>query len=70
MPPLVQAMAWRRIGDKPLPEQTMAQSTDTYITRPYWVNPAFNRILAADDLATEGHRPLAAMQMASPLGIF
>ena len=30
-PALVQAMAWRRIGDKPLPEPMMAQFTDAYM---------------------------------------
>ena len=28
---LVQVMAWRRIGDKPLPELMMAQFTDAYM---------------------------------------
>ena len=30
---LVQVMAWRRIGDKPLPETEMIQFTDTYMRR-------------------------------------
>ena len=30
-PALVQVMAWRRIGDKPLPEPLMAQFTDAYM---------------------------------------
>ena len=30
-PALVQIMAWRRIGDKPLPETMMAQFTDAYM---------------------------------------
>ena len=30
-PALVQVMAWRRIGDKPLPEPMMAQLTDAYM---------------------------------------
>ena len=30
-PALVQAMAWRRTGDKPLPEPMMTQFTDTYM---------------------------------------
>ena len=30
-PALVQVMAWRRIGDKPLPEPVMAQFTDAYM---------------------------------------
>ena len=28
---LVQGMAWRRIGDKPLPEPMMTQFTDSYM---------------------------------------
>ena len=28
---LVQVMAWRRTGDKPLPEPMMTQFTDTYM---------------------------------------
>ena len=28
---LVQVMAWRRTGDKPLPEPTMTQITDAYM---------------------------------------
>ena len=30
-PVLVQVMAWRRTGDKPLPEPMMTQFTDTYM---------------------------------------
>ena len=30
-PALVQVMAWRRTGDRPLPEQVMIQFTDTYM---------------------------------------
>ena len=30
---LVQVMAWRRTGDKPLPEPMMAQFTDAYMRR-------------------------------------
>ena len=30
-PALVQVMAWRRIGDRPLPEAMMAQFTDAYM---------------------------------------
>ena len=29
---LVQVMAWRRTGDKPLPESMLTQFTDTYMT--------------------------------------
>ena len=30
-PALVQAMAWRRTGDKPLPEPVITQFTDAYM---------------------------------------
>ena len=30
-PALVQVMAWRRIGDKPLPELIMTRFTDAYM---------------------------------------
>ena len=30
-PPLVQIMAWRRIGDKPLSEPLLTQFTDAYV---------------------------------------
>ena len=30
---LVQVMAWRRTGDKPLPELLLAQFTDAYMRR-------------------------------------
>ena len=30
-PALVQVMAWRRTGDKPLPEPMMTQFTDAYM---------------------------------------
>ena len=30
-PSLVQVMAWRRTGDKPLPEPMLTQSTDAYM---------------------------------------
>ena len=33
-PPLIQVMAWRRIGDKPLSEPIMTQFTDAYMR--YW----------------------------------
>ena len=40
IPSLVQIMAWRRPGDKPLSEPMMVSlSTHICITRPQWVNP-------------------------------
>ena len=38
-PSLVQVMAWRRTGDKPLPGLMMTQSIDAYITRERRVKP-------------------------------
>ena len=39
IPSLVQTMAWRRPGDKPLPETMMASLlTHICVTRPQWVN--------------------------------
>ena len=32
--PLVQVMAWRRIGDKSLPEPVMTQFNDAYMRHP------------------------------------
>ena len=38
-PALVQIMAWRRSGDKPLSEPTMVSlPTHIYVTRPQWIN--------------------------------
>ena len=37
-PVLVQIMARRQTGDKPLSELMMALPVDTYITQPEWVN--------------------------------
>ena len=39
IPPLVQIMAWRRLGDKPLSEPIMVSLlTHICVTRPQWVN--------------------------------
>ena len=41
IPALVQIMAWRRLGDKPLSEPMMVGfPTHLCITRPQWVNPS------------------------------
>ena len=40
IPSLVQVMAWRRPGDKPLSEPMMVSlTTHICVTRPQWVNP-------------------------------
>ena len=50
IPALVQIMAWRRSGDKPLSEPTMVSlPTHTYVTRPRWVNIAFCRMTSSHD---------------------
>ena len=53
-PALVQIMAWRRSGDKPLSE-TMMISLPTHIsvTRPQWVNLLSTHIREEDDYITE-----------------
>ena len=39
IPELIQIMAWRRPGDKPLSESIIVSlQTHTYVTRPQWVN--------------------------------
>ena len=39
IPALVQIMAWRRLGDKPLSEPMLVSlPTHIYVTRPQWVN--------------------------------
>ena len=42
IPALVQIMAWRRPGDKPLSEPMMVSlPTHIYVTRPQWVKKHF-----------------------------
>ena len=44
IPVMVQMMAWRRPGDKPLSETMMVSlQTHTCVTRPQWVNPLHHR---------------------------
>ena len=38
MTTLVQIIAWRRTGDKPLSEAMLVCFTDIYVTQPQWVN--------------------------------
>ena len=46
IPALVQIMAWRRPGDKPLSEPMMVNSlTRICVTRPQWVNTKWQRYL-------------------------
>ena len=43
IPALVQIMAWRRSGDKPLSEPMMVRlPTHICVTRPQWVNPLYS----------------------------
>ena len=54
IPALVQIMAWRRPGDKPLSEPVMVRLlTHIYVTRPQWVN--------AEDLHAHQNRTSTAL---------
>ena len=45
IPALVQMMAWRRSGDKPLSEPMMVSlPTHICVTRPHWVNTLFGTL--------------------------
>ena len=49
IPALVQIMAWRRPGDKPLSEPMMARLlTHICVTRPQWVNSNFIEIVLSE----------------------
>ena len=72
IPVLVQIMAWRRLGDKPLSEPMMdSLPTHICVTRPQWVNTSGTETeifqasqvnaIAADALALCIARPSAAM---------
>ena len=65
IPALVQIMAWRRTGDKPLSESMMVNlSTHICVTRPQWVNniPALVQTLA---WRRPGDKPLYEPMMVS-----
>ena len=62
IPALVQIMAWRRPGDKPLPEPMMVSLlTHICVTRPQWVNtiPALAQIM----FCRPGDKPLSVPMM-------
>ena len=64
IPALVQIMAWRRPGDKPLSEPMIViLPTHICVTRPQWVNQAGSEVntIPADALAMQGARSSAAM---------
>ena len=64
MTAMVQIMAWRQPGDKPLSELMMVSLlTHICITRPHWVNPTWStaNIKAADGQVMQGTRASAAM---------
>ena len=47
IPALIQIMAWRRSGDKPLSEPMMASlQTHVCVTRPQWVNVGETRLIS------------------------
>ena len=51
IPTLVQVMAWRRSGDKPLSEPMMVRlPTHICVTRPQWVNIAYVRLVGLNVL--------------------
>ena len=51
---LVQIMAWRRLGDKPLSELMMVSLlTHICVTRPQWVKPWWPRMLFTDHYTVE-----------------
>ena len=64
IPALVQIMAWRRLGDKPLSDPMMdSLPTHICVTRPQWVN-AMNcnyssicKVLFHNDLSLSGEQP-------------
>ena len=50
IPALVQTMAWRRSGDKPLSEPMMVSlPTHICVTRPQWVKPILRRSIVSDE---------------------
>ena len=58
IPSLVQIMAWRRQGDKPLSEPMMGNSlslTHICVTRPQWVNYIFTRLAVKLNVASAQH---------------
>ena len=61
IPALVQIMAWRRPGDKPLSEPMMIRlPTHICVTRPQWVNSPlsnFMQYMYHDDIVTWTHFP-------------
>ena len=53
IPALVQIMAWRRPGDKPLSESMMVSlPTHICVTRPQWVNKVWQLSVDIDTLST------------------
>ena len=55
IPSLVQIMAWRRPGDKPLSEPMMVNLlTHISVTRPQWVNDVHNVITSPNDCSRHG----------------
>ena len=81
-PALIQIMAWRPPGDKPLSEPMMVRLlTHMCVTRPEWVNTSSDSPLyvvdlniaitvAADGLAPDGARPSAGTVLTTKLDMF
>ena len=60
-PTLVQIMAWRRTGDKPLHEPIMAQFADAYMR--HLGKMSYSNKIAADALVTQRGKASAIMVM-------
>ena len=81
IPALVQIMAWRRPGGKPLSEpMRVSLLTHIYVIRPQWINPSGigsvsygpNVVITApaDVLAPKLARPSAVISITAKLGMF
>ena len=71
IPALVQIMAWRRLGDKPLSEPMMVSSlTHICVTRPQWVNVRHDKWLEAWRGESTGNRWFPLTKVTQSLDIF
>ena len=64
IPALVQIMAWRRLGDKPLSEpMIVCLTTHICVTRPQWVNSNYRLALRVQFHLESSHNPLFLVQL-------
>ena len=74
IPALIQIMAWRRSGDKPLSESMMVSlPTHICVARPQWVKtsrPGENNWHFADDTGLSGDLVLGLINLLEPLWTF